>query len=127
MAEHPFVVAMHEGDLEAATEAIGRETPLHVLMGLRIAAHDVGHTVITMELNEAVRGSNEQPLHGGMLATLSDVASAWALLGTYRSSDGRPVTTDLHIRYSGSPAPARSPPLRPSSTTEGGCSASSAP
>ena len=118
---------MHEGDLEAATEAIGRETPLHVLMGLRIAAHDVGHTVITMELNEAVRGSNEQPLHGGMLATLSDVASAWALLGTYRSSDGRPVTTDLHIRYSGSPAPARSPPLRPSSTTEGGCSASSAP
>ena len=113
MTEHPFVVALAAGDLEAATEVARRGTPLHALMGLTITAHDPSRTVVTMELNETVQGSPEQAVHGGMLATLSDVASAWALSGAYHSSEGRPVTTDMHIRYYRQP---RSGPISATAT-----------
>jgi uncharacterized protein (TIGR00369 family) len=112
MTEHPFVVAMREGDLEAATEAARISAPLHDLMDLRITEHRPGDSaVVTMELNEAVRGSLEQPVHGGILATLADVTSAWALSGSY--SQGRPVTTDLHMRYYRQP---RSGPITATAT-----------
>lgn len=89
---------MRTGDFDAATEAARIAAPIHHLMGLSITEHRPGDSaVVTMELNEAVRGSPEQPVHGGLLATLADVTSAWALSGSY--SEGRPVTTDMHIRY----------------------------
>jgi uncharacterized protein (TIGR00369 family) len=67
-------------------------------VGLRILEHGP-HTIVTMELTEAVRGAAEGSVHGGMLATLADVASAAALWGAYDPDNELPVTTDLHIRY----------------------------
>jgi uncharacterized protein (TIGR00369 family) len=67
-------------------------------MGMRIREH-VPHTIITMELSDAVRGSAEGTVHGGMLATLADAASAVALFGAYELDREIPVTTDMHIRY----------------------------
>lgn len=52
-----------------------------------------------MELTEEVRGAFEGSVHGGMLATLADVACAVAAAGTYDSEEEVPVTTDLHVRY----------------------------
>jgi uncharacterized protein (TIGR00369 family) len=74
------------------------KNPLHAQMGLRILEHG-RHTIVTMELTEAVRGATEGSVHGGMLATLADVASAVALWGAYDPDSELPVTTDLHIRY----------------------------
>lgn len=72
--------------------------PLHAQMGLRILANGP-RTVITMELTEAVRGYAQGSIHGGILASLADVASAIALEGTFDPDIEIPVTTDLHIRY----------------------------
>jgi uncharacterized protein (TIGR00369 family) len=74
------------------------ENPLHAHMGMRIREHGP-HTIITMELTDAVRGSAEGTVHGGMLATLADAASAVALFGAYELDREIPVTTDMHIRY----------------------------
>ena len=41
-------------------------TPLHAHMGLRILVYGP-HTIVTMELSEAVRGQAEGSVHGGML------------------------------------------------------------
>jgi uncharacterized protein (TIGR00369 family) len=98
MTEHPFVLAMNAGHLGAATE-VARETPLHKLMCLTITEHGPNSTVVTMDLNEIVQRAGSGTVHGGMLATLADVTSAWALSGSYRSAEGTPVTTDMHIRY----------------------------
>jgi uncharacterized protein (TIGR00369 family) len=46
-----------------------------------------------------VRGFAPGSVHGGMLATLADAASAWTLWGAFESGADIPVTTDLHIRY----------------------------
>lgn len=67
-------------------------------MGLKILEHGL-HTVMTMELSDSFRGAAPGSVHGGMLATLADVASANALTGTYDLDSEIPVTTDLHIRY----------------------------
>ena len=74
------------------------KNPLHAHMGLRILEHGP-HTIVTMELSEAVRGQAEGSVHGGMLATLADMASAVALVGAYDADSDMTVTTDMHIRY----------------------------
>jgi hypothetical protein len=57
MTENPFVAAMRDGDLEAATEKTRVAAPLHDLMGLTITQHHPGESaVVTMELDKAVRG-----------------------------------------------------------------------
>jgi uncharacterized protein (TIGR00369 family) len=75
-----------------------RRTPLHAHMDLKCLEHGP-HTVVTMELSDSVRGSAPGSVHGGMLATLADAASAWTLSGAYEFGKEVPVTTDLHIRY----------------------------
>jgi uncharacterized protein (TIGR00369 family) len=75
-----------------------RGTPLHELMNLKCVEHGP-RTVVTMELSDSVRGSAPGSVHGGMLATLADAASAWTLSGAYELGAEIPVTTDLHIRY----------------------------
>jgi uncharacterized protein (TIGR00369 family) len=55
-------------------------------------------TVLSMELSDAVRGFYPGSVHGGLLATLADVASAVALWDHYRD-DTIPVTTEMHLRY----------------------------
>jgi uncharacterized protein (TIGR00369 family) len=101
---------MGQSDDAAELEWLNKEnqkTPLHAHMGLRILEHGP-HTIVTMELTEAVRGHAEGSVHGGMLATLADVASAVALWGAYDPNSDMTVTTDMHIRYYRQP---RSGPL----------------
>jgi uncharacterized protein (TIGR00369 family) len=52
-----------------------------------------------MELSESMRGSFEGSIHGGMLATFADAASAISLAGSFDPEIQLPVTTDMHIRY----------------------------
>jgi uncharacterized protein (TIGR00369 family) len=93
------------GDWPAVTELL-RRVPLHDMMGLTIV--DGGPPmVMTMELTDAVRGPVEGTVHGGMLATLADVASALALRDSLEPTE-IPVTTDIHLRYYRQP---RSGPL----------------
>ena len=93
------------GDWQAVTEGI-RRTPLHALMGLTVVEGGP-RTVVTMELSDAVRGKIAGSVHGGMLATLADVASAIAL-STLLEPTQLQVTTDIHVRYYRQP---RSGPL----------------
>jgi uncharacterized protein (TIGR00369 family) len=75
-----------------------RRNPLHALMDLKCL--ELGpRTVVTMALSDSVRGRVPGSVHGGMLATLADVTSAWTLTGAYDLGAETPVTTDLHIRY----------------------------
>jgi uncharacterized protein (TIGR00369 family) len=84
------------GDWPAVTQLL-RRIPLHDMMGLTIV--DGGPPmVMTMELTDAVRGPVEGTVHGGMLATLADVASALALRESLEPTE-IPVTTDIHLRY----------------------------
>jgi uncharacterized protein (TIGR00369 family) len=68
-------------------------------MGLTIQRQDEGRAVLTMQVTEDVQGSAPGTIHGGMLATMADVASAVSLEGSYDMTAEIPVTTDLHIRY----------------------------
>lgn len=74
------------------------DVPLHQRMGLRIVQR-LPHAIVTMPLNEDVRGPVSGTLHGGMLATLADVTCAVALWGAYDPASALPVTTDMHVRY----------------------------
>lgn len=78
---------------------IAMQVPLHRRMGLGFARVDREGTVLTMGLGEEVRGAMPGSIHGGMLATFADVASAVALTGSYDPDTDIPVTTDLHVRY----------------------------
>ena len=75
-----------------------RRTPVHAHMGLKCLEHGT-RTVVTMELSDSVRGPVPGSVHGGMLATLADAASAFAISGEYELEAEIPVTTDMHIRY----------------------------
>ena len=105
-----FATALAEGDLSRATE-INRLIPLHDLMRQTVVARDEQseHSLtMTMELSDDVRGAAAGSIHGGILATFADVASAAALTGAYDGASAIPVTTDLHVRYYRQP---RSGPL----------------
>jgi uncharacterized protein (TIGR00369 family) len=87
-------------------------TPLHNVMGLHLAQLTPS-AVLTMELSDAVRGPVEGTVHGGILATFADVASAAVLWNTYEVDVQQPVTTDMHVRYYRQP---RSGPLTAEAT-----------
>ncbi|HUR13963.1 MAG TPA: PaaI family thioesterase [Mycobacteriales bacterium] len=72
-------------------------TPVHRQLGLKLLQLRPT-TVLSMELSAGVRGFYPGSIHGGILATFADVASATAL---WNSHDRQtiPVTTDMHIRY----------------------------
>ena len=73
-------------------------TPLHNMMGLTLERLSPT-ALLTMELSEAVQGPVEGTVHGGILATFADVASAVVLWNTYHVEVEQPVTTDMHVRY----------------------------
>ena len=75
-----------------------RSIPVQALMGLTILRTGP-NAAATMELCDAVRGSGKGTVHGGLLATFADIASAVSLYGTYDLEVEVPVTTDMHIRY----------------------------
>ena len=86
-------------DLAAATEGIRGTVPIHHAMGLTVVGVDEDRIVMTMELTDAVRGAAEGSIHGGLLATFADAASAMVLTGSFEPDAQIPVTTDIHVRY----------------------------
>ena len=72
--------------------------PLHRQMGLRLLQLRPT-TVLSMELSDAIRGFYPGSVHGGILATFADVASATALWNSFDRQTSIPVTTDMHIRF----------------------------
>jgi acyl-coenzyme A thioesterase PaaI-like protein len=70
-----FAKAKAEGDLVAMTEA-ARTLPLHGLMGLTLLRLDSDSLTLTMEMSDAVQGAGSGTVHGGILATFADAASA---------------------------------------------------
>ena len=100
---------MSEQERPLALELRGfYETPLHRMMGLKVVQQE-SPSIVTMELNDELRGAAPGTVHGGMLATLADVTCALALSQTYDIFTEMPVTTDMHIRYYRQP---RSGPLK---------------
>jgi uncharacterized protein (TIGR00369 family) len=72
--------------------------PLHGRMGLHILRR-TDPTVVSMELTDEVRGAFAGTVHGGMLATLADVACALATSGHYDLECEVPATSDIHVRF----------------------------
>lgn len=110
---HEYAAAMKAEAWTRASEVSRQRVPLHNQMGLNVLGRDEKTIVMTMELSESVRGIAEGSIHGGMLATFADVASAFSLDQSYDPSLEVPVTTDMHIRYYRQP---RSGPLRAEAT-----------
>jgi uncharacterized protein (TIGR00369 family) len=94
-----YVAAMSAGDWQTASRLARQTVPLHGQMGLSIVDKNGDSIVMTMELTDSVRGLADGSIHGGILATFADVASAFCLDDSYDTTRLIPVTTDMHIRY----------------------------
>ena len=91
----------------------GTAPPIHDrIMGLKLVQLKPT-TVLNMELTDDVRGPAPGTIHGGMFATLADVASAASLWESVDYSAELPATTDMHVRYYRQP---RSGPLTAEAT-----------
>jgi uncharacterized protein (TIGR00369 family) len=108
-----FVTAMEAGDWERANELMPETALLHAQLQLKVLGREGNTLSVSMGLTESVRGFGEGTVHGGILATLADVVSAFALHGTYEAGVEMPVTTDIHVRYYRQP---RSGPLTGAAT-----------
>lgn len=102
------VLALNEGDLEAATAHMRRHVLLHDRMGLTIVSITDDSAVQTMELTDETAGAAPGSVHGGLLAAFADATAALAVMRSLDSEKQVPVTTDMHIRYFRQP---RSGPL----------------
>ena len=74
-------------------------SPVHKRMEMNVDRVEPGLAILSMPLTENVRGYFDGSIHGGMLATLADAASASCLDGAYDFNAHFPVTTDIHVRY----------------------------
>jgi uncharacterized protein (TIGR00369 family) len=81
-----------------ATEDL-RTSPVHERMQLSVVRQEQGVAILSMPLTENLRGLAEGSIHGGMLATLADAASAISLQGSFELWSQIPITTDMHNRY----------------------------
>ncbi|MHB8439006.1 MAG: PaaI family thioesterase [Acidimicrobiales bacterium] len=95
--EDPDVVEDPE-TLEAFTRAFRDAVPLHDRMGITCLKRGP-ETIVSMELNDDVRGGVPGTVHGGILASFADIACAIALWGAYDPMTEVTVTTDMHVRY----------------------------
>ena len=102
------VIALNEGDLEAATAHMRRHTRVHDRMGLTIVALTEDSATQTMELSEETAGAGPGTVHGGLLAAFADATAALAVTRSLDNEKQIQVTTDMHIRYFRQP---RSGPL----------------
>jgi len=82
-----------------ATEDLRRRSPVHEQMQISVVRQEQGVAILSVPLTENSRGVAEGSIHGGMLATLADVASGFCLEGSFELGSEFPVTTDMHIRY----------------------------
>jgi uncharacterized protein (TIGR00369 family) len=74
--------------------------PLHDHIGLTVRT--VGPpAVLEVPLSDEIRGA-VAPLHGGIIATIADVACA-AAIGPFDFETQLLVSTELHVRYFGQP------------------------
>lgn len=74
------------------------EIPIHGYLDLDIDVQDGGRAVVELPLTDPARGL-VAPVHGGVLATLADVACASALAQSFEMGVEIPVSVDLHVRY----------------------------
>ena len=74
-------------------------SPVHKRMQMNVDRVEQGLAILSMPLSEELGGYFEGSIHGGMLATFADAASASCLEGAYDLSTHFPVTTDIHVRY----------------------------
>lgn len=71
--------------------------PLHGYLGLRFVT--VGSpSRVELDLSDSTRGA-VAPLHGGVLATLIDVACGAAATEGFDATTSVPVSTDLTVRF----------------------------
>jgi uncharacterized protein (TIGR00369 family) len=91
--------ALAAGDLVAASAASRKAIPIQDRMGVTFVRVDADGAVLTMEVTDEVKGPRRGTVHGGILATFADLASAAVLRGAYDPMSDIPVTTDLHVRY----------------------------
>ena len=80
------------------TERLHR-SPVHKQMQMSVVRAEPGLAVLSMPLTEELRGFFDGSIHGGMLATFADAASASCLDDAYDFRMHFPVTTDIHVRY----------------------------
>lgn len=90
-----------EDDIRKAIEQAESDPPFHRFLGLRVQEMGAGTSRISLPLSDEVRGA-VAPIHGGILASLSDVACACAIGGFDRDAE-IPVSTELHVRFYGQP------------------------
>jgi uncharacterized protein (TIGR00369 family) len=93
------VAALNAGDLETATAHMREAVRLHDRMGITIVSMTDTAAELTMELTAETSGSAPGSVHGGLLATFADIASAFAVTRSLDNETQIQVTTDLHIRY----------------------------
>ena len=74
-------------------------SPVHKRLQMSVVRVEPGLAVLSMPLSEEVRGYFDGSIHGGMLATFADAASASCLDDAYDFHTHFPVTTDIHVRY----------------------------
>lgn len=74
-------------------------SPVHKRIQMNVVRVEPGVAVLTMPLSDDIRGYFDGSVHGGMLATLADAASAACLDDAYDFQTHFPVTTDIHVRY----------------------------
>ena len=74
-------------------------SPVHKRMQMNVDRVEPGLAIPSMPLSEDLRGLFDGSIHGGMLATFADAASASCLDGAYDFDTHFPVTTDIHVRY----------------------------
>jgi uncharacterized protein (TIGR00369 family) len=85
--------------MDAFTDERLHMSPVHKRLGMSVVEQKPGFAVLSMPLSEDVQGFFEGSVHGGMLATLADVACASCLYGCYDFASEITVTTDMHVRY----------------------------
>ena len=98
MATTEATEAEYRAQFEEIRQGTDRWPPLHDLMGIEMV-RVTPTTILSMVLSDQVRGQVPGTVHGGILATFADVASAIALWNSYDMNTEAPVTTDLHVRY----------------------------
>jgi uncharacterized protein (TIGR00369 family) len=74
-------------------------SPVHARLQMSVVRVEPGVAVLSMPLSEDIRGYFDGSIHGGMLATFADAASAACLDDAYDFNTDFPVTTDIHVRY----------------------------
>lgn len=98
------VVPMAEENPETANEpppwrAVFDAFPYHQYLGVKLVEARPGHARITIPTGPKVDGGVAGSVHGGILASLVDIAMLEAVLPTFEEGDQPGGTIDLGITY----------------------------